>query len=162
MYLFALFSVMTRLQKFRRSQRFRNYNPIYNCCLNLANLSQWPTWWTNFYYIPLHVHVSSSILLILRKSNCINTESGIVTLSKWPSGAQVQKELLILQVLLYQITTLFLHNFVLMFLYWYICFACFALQIFTFRWTCILVQPVLSQPVHWTVTYWQWWYQMLY
>ena len=35
------------------------------------------------YYIPIHVHVSSSILLILRRSNCINTASGIVTLSKW-------------------------------------------------------------------------------
>jgi len=30
------------------------------------------------YYDPLHV--SSNILLILRRSNCINTESGIVTL----------------------------------------------------------------------------------
>jgi hypothetical protein len=39
------------------------------------------------YYNPLHVHVSSNILLILRRSNCINTASGIVTLSKWPSGA---------------------------------------------------------------------------
>jgi len=43
------------------------------------------------YYNPLHV--SSNILLILRKSNCINTASGIVTLSKWPSGAQVENEL---------------------------------------------------------------------
>ena len=32
------------------------------------------------YYNPLHVHVSSDILLILRRSNCINTASGIVTL----------------------------------------------------------------------------------
>jgi hypothetical protein len=31
---------------------------------------------------PLRVHVSSSILLILRRTNCINTASGIVTLSK--------------------------------------------------------------------------------
>jgi len=45
------------------------------------------------YYNPLHVHVSSNILLILRTSNCINTASGIVTLSKWPYGAQVEKEL---------------------------------------------------------------------
>ena len=37
------------------------------------------------YYNPLHV--SSNILLILRRSNCINTASGIVTVSKWPSGA---------------------------------------------------------------------------
>jgi len=34
------------------------------------------------YYNPLHVHVSSNILLILRRSDCINTASGIVTLSK--------------------------------------------------------------------------------
>jgi len=38
------------------------------------------------YYKPLHV--SSNILLIFRRSNCINTASGIVTLStKWPSCA---------------------------------------------------------------------------
>jgi len=32
------------------------------------------------YYDPLHVHISSNILLILRRSNCINTATGIVTL----------------------------------------------------------------------------------
>ena len=37
---------------------------------------------------------------------------------------------LILHVLLHQITTLFLYNFVLIFLYWCVCFACFALQNF--------------------------------
>jgi len=26
-------------------------------------------------------------MLIIRRSNCVNTASGIVTLSKWPSGA---------------------------------------------------------------------------
>jgi hypothetical protein len=60
------------------------------------NLSQWPTWCTNSEYIfynPLHVHVSSNNLLILRRSNCTNTSSGIVTLSKWPSGAPVEREL---------------------------------------------------------------------
>ena len=54
------------------------------------NFSQWPTWCTIFkyiYYNPLDV--SSNILLILRRSNCINTASGIVTVSKWPFGAQV-------------------------------------------------------------------------
>jgi len=45
------------------------------------------------YYSPLHVYVSSNILLILSRSNCINTASGIVTVSKWPSGSQVEKEL---------------------------------------------------------------------
>jgi hypothetical protein len=36
------------------------------------------------YYSPLHLHVSSNILLILRRSNCINTASGIVTVSDCP------------------------------------------------------------------------------
>jgi hypothetical protein len=44
------------------------------------------------YYDPLHVHVSSNILLILRRLNCINTASVIVTLIKWPSGAQDEKD----------------------------------------------------------------------
>ena len=33
-------------------------------------------------------------MLIIRRSNCINTASGIVTLYKGPSGAQVERELL--------------------------------------------------------------------
>jgi len=33
------------------------------------------------------LHVSSNVVLIIRRSNCINTASGIVTLRKWPSGA---------------------------------------------------------------------------
>jgi len=36
----------------------------------------------------------ANILLILRRANYINTASGIVTLSKWPFSAQVEKELL--------------------------------------------------------------------
>jgi hypothetical protein len=44
------------------------------------------------YYNPLHVHVSSNILLILRRSNCINTASRIFTLSKRSSGEQVEEE----------------------------------------------------------------------
>jgi hypothetical protein len=32
------------------------------------------------YYNPLHVHVSSNILLMFRRSNCVNRASGIVTL----------------------------------------------------------------------------------
>jgi len=35
------------------------------------------------YYIPLHV--SSTIMLILRRSNCISTASGIVILFRWCS-----------------------------------------------------------------------------
>jgi len=30
-------------------------------------------------------------MLILRRSNCTDAASGIVTLSKWPSGAQVER-----------------------------------------------------------------------
>jgi hypothetical protein len=43
------------------------------------------------YYNPLHV--SSIILLIIRRMNCIDAASGIVTLSQWPPGAQVEREL---------------------------------------------------------------------
>jgi hypothetical protein len=39
------------------------------------------------------VHVLSNIFLILRRSNCINTTSGIITLRKWPSGAPVERVL---------------------------------------------------------------------
>ena len=31
-------------------------------------------------------------MLIIRRLNCIDAESGIVTLSKWLSGAQVERE----------------------------------------------------------------------
>jgi len=33
-------------------------------------------------------------MLIIRRLNCIDAASGIVTLSKWPSGAQIERELL--------------------------------------------------------------------
>jgi hypothetical protein len=32
-------------------------------------------------------------MLIIRRMNCIDAASGIITLSKWLSGAQVEKEL---------------------------------------------------------------------
>jgi len=32
-------------------------------------------------------------MLIIRRLKCIDGASGIVTLSKWPSGAQVEREL---------------------------------------------------------------------
>ena len=38
-------------------------------------------------------HVSSSILLILRRTNCITTTSGIVTLCKQPYSMQVESGL---------------------------------------------------------------------
>ena len=31
-------------------------------------------------------------MLIIRRLNCIDAAYGIVTLSKWPSGAQVERE----------------------------------------------------------------------
>ena len=40
------------------------------------------------------LHVSSNVMLIIRRSNCINTASVMVTLYKWPSVAQVERELL--------------------------------------------------------------------
>jgi len=43
------------------------------------------------YYDPHHV--SSCILLILRRTNCITTTSGIVTLSKQPYGMPVESGL---------------------------------------------------------------------
>ena len=38
-------------------------------------------------------HVSSSTLLILRRTNCITTASGIVTLCKQPCSMQVESRL---------------------------------------------------------------------
>ena len=32
-------------------------------------------------------------MLIIRRSNCIDAASGFVTLSQWPAGAQVEREL---------------------------------------------------------------------
>ena len=32
-------------------------------------------------------------MLIIRRLNCIDAASGIVTISQWPSGAQVEREL---------------------------------------------------------------------
>ena len=40
-----------------------------------------------------HQHVSSSTLLILRRTNCITTTSGIVTLCKQPYSMQVESGL---------------------------------------------------------------------
>ena len=33
-------------------------------------------------------------MLIIRRLNCIDAASGVVTISKWPSGAQVEREML--------------------------------------------------------------------
>ena len=43
------------------------------------------------YYMPLHV--SSTVVLIIRRSKLYYTASGIVTLCRWPSGAQVGRGL---------------------------------------------------------------------
>ena len=34
-------------------------------------------------------------MLIIRRLNCIDAAPDIVTLSKWPSGAQVERELML-------------------------------------------------------------------
>ena len=39
------------------------------------------------------LHVSSTIVLIIRRSKLYYTAYGIVTLCRWPSGAQVEKGL---------------------------------------------------------------------
>ena len=39
------------------------------------------------YYSPLHV--PSIVVLIIRRSACFNTASGMVTVCRWPSGAPV-------------------------------------------------------------------------
>ena len=36
------------------------------------------------------LHVSSTVVLIIRRSKLYYTASGIVTLCRWPSGAQVE------------------------------------------------------------------------
>ena len=57
-------------------------------------LGKWPTWRTItsyntfYYYNPLHV--SSNSVLVIRRSNCINTASGIVFCVKWLCGVQVE------------------------------------------------------------------------
>ena len=43
------------------------------------------------YFISLHV--SSIIALIIRRSNCINTSSGMISLCKWLLGMSVRREL---------------------------------------------------------------------
>ena len=40
-------------------------------------------------------------MLIIRRLNCIDAASGIVTLDKWPSGAQVERERQTLQYVYY-------------------------------------------------------------
>ena len=51
-------------------------------------------------------------MLIIRRMNCIDAASGIVTLSKWPSGAQVERELLCNRfiIILYMFRALYAHH----------------------------------------------------
>jgi len=37
------------------------------------------------------LHVSSTVVLIIRRSKLYYTASGVVTLCRWPSGAQVER-----------------------------------------------------------------------
>ena len=46
-------------------------------------------------------HVSSSTMLILRRTNCITTDSGIVTLCKQPYSMQVESGLPLSTCILY-------------------------------------------------------------
>ena len=61
-----------------------------------------------------------------------------VTVCRWPFCEEFGKGLII-HVLLYQMAAFFLYNFVLLFLYLYICFVCFASQNCIFCWQCILL-----------------------
>jgi len=80
-----------------------------------------------------HFNVLISLLYMFRATQCSSSGESIVsihhlvyiTLCRWPSGMQVREKLL--HVLLYQMPALFLYSFILMFLYLYICFACFCL-----------------------------------
>ena len=50
-----------------------------------------------FYFTICLLHSSTCFehyMPVIRRLNCIDAASGIVTLSKWPSGAQVERELL--------------------------------------------------------------------
>ena len=50
-------------------------------------------------------------MLIVRRLNCIDAASGIVTLSKWPSDTQVERELLrTFIVILYVFRALYGHH----------------------------------------------------
>jgi hypothetical protein len=45
------------------------------------------------YLFTSSLHVSSIAVLIIRRSNCINTSSGMISLCKWLLGMPVRKEL---------------------------------------------------------------------
>jgi len=68
-----------------------NYVRRWNAILITRNFNKWPTWckipffYNTFYYCPLHV--SGNVVLIIRRSECINIASGMATLCKWPFGA---------------------------------------------------------------------------
>jgi hypothetical protein len=46
---------------------------------------------THFFIYFISLHVSSITMLIIRRSNCINTSSGMISLSKWLLGMPVLK-----------------------------------------------------------------------
>jgi len=50
---------------------------------------------THFFYIFIYfisLHVSSITVLIIRRSNCINTSSGMISLCEWLLGMAVRRE----------------------------------------------------------------------
>jgi hypothetical protein len=60
------------------------------------------------YYNPLHVHVSSNILLILRRSNCINTvilDNSLVSRLTIPDAVLIQFDLLRMSKILLETCT---------------------------------------------------------
>ena len=71
----------------------------------IVTLTKWPSgaqderelWYTlALFYITFIIILymfRANFVLIIRRSNFTNTASCIVTLSKWPSGAQVEREL---------------------------------------------------------------------
>ena len=96
----------------------RNESPVTHPHL-LTNILQWVTWITEpllfifvwpcissqifgnnqldaLFHVFVHfisLHVSSITSLIIRRSNCINTTSGMISLCKWLLGMPVRREL---------------------------------------------------------------------
>ena len=61
----------------------------------------------------LRLRKLSAYMFIIRRLNCIDAASGIVTLSKWPSGAQVERVYVIQvfrQLALAQAVCLYVHH----------------------------------------------------
>ena len=83
--------IITRIQRYKHGRYFNVLLTVHlGTTLVSDQLDAQCSFLSYVYYSPLHV--SSNIVLIIRRSNCINTASGIVTVCKWPSGMQVERE----------------------------------------------------------------------